>query len=134
MTPNVILFSGRRLSELALLYCQKIGDFALSEVGRGCKYLQALHLVDCSNIGDDAMCSIGMGCRNLKKLHIRRCYEVCKVVGYISECSVCYLLHCMISMIFPEIVMSLWLHLLVVQKYILVCYVISFNVAVIRRK
>ncbi|CAL5395597.1 unnamed protein product [Camellia sinensis] len=66
----------RRLSELTLLYCQKIGNYALSEVGRGCKHLQALQLVDCSSIGDDAICSIASGCRNLKKLHIRRCYEV----------------------------------------------------------
>ena len=66
----------RSLSELALLYCQKIGNFALSEIGRGCKFLQALHLVDCSSIGDDAIISIAKGCRNLKKLHIRRCYEV----------------------------------------------------------
>ncbi|MBA0616472.1 hypothetical protein Godav_016516 [Gossypium davidsonii] len=66
----------RRLTELALLYCQRVGNFALTEVGRGCKYLQALHLVDCSSIGDEAICSIAKGCRNLKKLHIRRCYEV----------------------------------------------------------
>lgn len=66
----------RRLSELALLYCQKIGNYALSEVGRGCKYLQTLNLVDCSSIGDDAICGIARGCRDLKKLHIRRCYEV----------------------------------------------------------
>lgn len=66
----------RRLTELALLYCQRIGDNALLEIGRGCKFLQALHLVDCSSIGDDAICGIANGCRNLKKLHIRRCYEV----------------------------------------------------------
>lgn len=64
------------LTELALLYCQRIGNDALFEVGRGCKFLQALHLVDCSSIGDAAMCGIARGCRNLKKLHIRRCYEV----------------------------------------------------------
>ncbi|KAE8667966.1 F-box/LRR-repeat protein 4 [Hibiscus syriacus] len=66
----------RRLTELALLYCQRIGNFALTEIGRGCKYLQALNLVDCSSLGDEAICSIAKGCRNLKKLHIRRCYEV----------------------------------------------------------
>ncbi|XP_022760432.1 F-box/LRR-repeat protein 4 isoform X3 [Durio zibethinus] len=69
-------FTDERLTELALLYCQRIGNFALHEVGKGCKYLQALHLVDCSSIGDEAICSIAKGCRNLKKLHIRRCYEV----------------------------------------------------------
>ncbi|KAE8655700.1 hypothetical protein F3Y22_tig00117021pilonHSYRG00233 [Hibiscus syriacus] len=52
----------------------RIGNFALTEVGRGCK--QALHLVDCSSLGDEAICSIARGCRNLKKLHIRICYEV----------------------------------------------------------
>lgn len=66
----------RQLLELALLYCQKIGNDAFSEVGRGCKYLETLNLVDCSSIGDDAICSIASGCRILKKLHIRRCYEV----------------------------------------------------------
>lgn len=66
----------RNLTELALLYCQRIGNLALLEVGRGCKSLQALHLVDCSSIGDDAICSIAEGCQNLKKLHIRRCYKV----------------------------------------------------------
>lgn len=66
----------RQLSELALLYCQRIGNYALSEIGKGCKFLQALHLVDCASIGDDAICSIASGCKNLKKLHIRRCYEV----------------------------------------------------------
>lgn len=65
-----------RLRELSLLYCQKIGNDALYEVGRGCKDLQALHLVDCTSIGDEAICGIAAGCRNLKKLHIRRCYEV----------------------------------------------------------
>lgn len=65
-----------RLSELALLYCQRIEPDALSEIGKGCAFLQALHLVDCSGIGDDSMCSIAKGCKNLKKLHIRRCYEV----------------------------------------------------------
>ena len=77
---SVILISAfgvyRHLAELALLYCQRIGDDALLEVGQGCKFLQALHLVDCSNIGDEAMCGIAGGCGNLKKLHIRRCYEV----------------------------------------------------------
>lgn len=66
----------RNLIELALLYCQRIGNNALLEIGKNCKLLQALHLVDCSSIGDDAICSIARGCRNLKKLHIRRCYEV----------------------------------------------------------
>jgi len=66
----------RHLSELALLYCQRIGDAGLLQIGQGCKYLQALHLVDCSSIGDEAMCGIASGCKNLKKLHIRRCYEV----------------------------------------------------------
>lgn len=66
----------RQLSELALLYCQRIGNYALCEIGKGCKFLQALHLVDCASIGDDAICSIASGCKNLKKLHIRRCYEV----------------------------------------------------------
>ncbi|KAK4477981.1 hypothetical protein RD792_017246 [Penstemon davidsonii] len=65
-----------RLSELALLYCQKIESNALSEIGEGCKFLQALHLVDCLGIGDDSICSIAKGCKNLKTLHIRRCYEV----------------------------------------------------------
>lgn len=65
-----------RLSELALLYCQRIESDALSEIGKGCKFLQALHLVDCSGIGDESICSIARGCKNLKKLHIRRCYEV----------------------------------------------------------
>ncbi|XP_050372022.1 F-box/LRR-repeat protein 4 isoform X2 [Argentina anserina] len=69
-------FSDKRLTELALLYCQRIGKFVLAEIGKGCKFLQALHLVDCSSIGDEAICSIAMGCRNLKKLHIRRCYEI----------------------------------------------------------
>lgn len=64
------------LTELALLYCQRIGDDALLGIGQGCKFLQALHLVDCSSIGDAAMCGIASGCHNLKKLHIRRCYEV----------------------------------------------------------
>lgn len=67
----------RGLSELSLLYCQRIGNNALLEVGRGCTLLQVLHLVDCSSIGDDAIYNIALGCRNLKKLHIRRCYEVC---------------------------------------------------------
>ncbi|KAK8467284.1 hypothetical protein PHAVU_007G006301 [Phaseolus vulgaris] len=49
----------RNLTELALLYCHRIGDVSLLEVGQGCKFLQVLHLVDCSSIGDDAMCSIG---------------------------------------------------------------------------
>ncbi|CAJ1941182.1 unnamed protein product [Sphenostylis stenocarpa] len=66
----------RYLTELALLYCHRIGDVSLLEVGQGCKFLQLLHLVDCSSIGDDAMCSIASGCRNLKKLHIRRCYKI----------------------------------------------------------
>ena len=66
----------RHLTELALLYCQRIGNVGLLEVGQGCKFLQALHLVDCSSIGDEAMCGIAKGCRNLKKLHIRRCYKV----------------------------------------------------------
>lgn len=66
----------RHLSELALLYCQRIGDLGLLQVGKGCQFLQALHLVDCSSIGDEAMCGIATGCKNLKKLHIRRCYEV----------------------------------------------------------
>ena len=66
----------RQLTELALLFCQKIGNKALLEVGRGCNKLQALHLVDCSSIGDEGICGIARGCRNLKKLHIRRCYEV----------------------------------------------------------
>lgn len=73
---NLYKYVCRRLTELALLYCQKVGDEALSEVGKGCKYLEALHLVDCSIIGDEAIYSIAMGCRNLKRLHIRRCYEV----------------------------------------------------------
>ncbi|KAL9316935.1 hypothetical protein ACSQ67_013452 [Phaseolus vulgaris] len=47
------------LTELALLYCHRIGNVSLLEVGQGCKFLQVLHLVDCSSIGDDAMCSIG---------------------------------------------------------------------------
>lgn len=51
-------------------------NLALSEIGRGCKFLQALHLVDCSSISDDAICSIAKGCKNLKKFHIRQCYEV----------------------------------------------------------
>ena len=66
----------RQLTELALLFCQKIGNNALLEVGRGCKFLQALHLVDCSSIGDEGICGIARGCQKLKKLHIRRCYEV----------------------------------------------------------
>lgn len=66
----------RQLTELALLFCQKIGNNALLEVGRGCKFLQALHLVGCSSIGDEGICGIARGCQNLKKLHIRRCYEV----------------------------------------------------------
>lgn len=70
----------RHLTELALLYCQRISNCALSEVGKGCKNLQALHLVDCSSVGDDAISNIGRGCRNLKKLHIRRCYEVCPLI------------------------------------------------------
>lgn len=65
-----------RLSELALLYCQRIENDGLSEIGKGCKLLQALHLVDCSGIGDESICSIARGCKNLRKLHIRRCYEV----------------------------------------------------------
>jgi F-box/leucine-rich repeat protein 2/20 len=66
----------RQLTELALLFCQKIGNNALVEIGRGCNLLQALHLVDCSGIGDEGICGIARGCRKLKKLHIRRCYEV----------------------------------------------------------
>ncbi|QHO38264.1 Golgin candidate [Arachis hypogaea] len=58
------------LTELALLYCQRIGNVGLLKVGKGCKFLQALHLVDCSGIGDEAMYIIAKGCRNLKKLHI----------------------------------------------------------------
>lgn len=65
-----------RLSELALLYCRRIGSDALSEIGKGCQFLQAVHLVDCSAVGDDSIASIAKGCKNLKKLHIRRCYEV----------------------------------------------------------
>ena len=75
----------RRLTELALLYCQRIGDTALLELGKGCKFLQALHLVDCSSIGDDAICGIANGCRNLKKLHIRRCYEVFSSFNSVSS-------------------------------------------------
>lgn len=73
---NLCFLLHRHLSELALLYCQRIGDAGLLQIGQGCKYLQALHLVDCSSIGDEAMCGIASGCKNLKKLHIRRCYEV----------------------------------------------------------
>lgn len=73
---SAFLMTCRSLTELALLYCQRIGNSALLEVGRGCKFLQALHLVDCSNIGDEAIGSIARGCQNLKKLHIRRCYKV----------------------------------------------------------
>lgn len=73
---NLSFLLHRHLSELALLYCQRIGDAGLVQVGQGCKFLQALQLVDCSSIGDEAMCGIASGCRNLKKLHIRRCYEV----------------------------------------------------------
>lgn len=65
-----------QLTELALLYCQKIVNSGLLRIGQSCKFLQALHLVDCSRIGDEAICGIAEGCRNLKKLHIRRCYEV----------------------------------------------------------
>lgn len=65
-----------QLTELALLYCQKIANSGLLGVGQSCKFLQALHLVDCSKIGDEAICGIAKGCTNLKKLHIRRCYEV----------------------------------------------------------
>ncbi|RWR76637.1 F-box/LRR-repeat protein 4 [Cinnamomum micranthum f. kanehirae] len=70
------VWDARGLSELSLLYCQRIGNNALLEVGRGCTLLQVLHLVDCSSIGDDAIYNIALGCRNLKKLHIRRCYEI----------------------------------------------------------
>lgn len=80
----------RRLTELALLYCQKVGDQALSEVGKGCKYLEALHLVDCSIIGDEAIYSIATGCRNLKRLHIRRCYEV--LYSHIYTCILHFLI------------------------------------------
>lgn len=76
MSIRNFLMTCRSLTELALLYCQRIGNSALLEVGRGCKFLQALHLVDCSNIGDEAIGSIARGCQNLKKLHIRRCYKV----------------------------------------------------------
>lgn len=78
----------RGLSELALFYCQRIGNGALIEVGRGCTQLQALHLVDCSNIGDDAIYNIALGCRNLKKLHIRRCYEVLSPLWFSFGCCV----------------------------------------------
>lgn len=74
----------RQLTELALLFCQKIGNNALIEVGRGCKFLQALHLVDCSGIGDDGICGIARGCRKLNKLHIRRCYEVLSLSDSLS--------------------------------------------------
>lgn len=78
-TTQLLIFCSwwfRRLTELALLYCQRIENDAFVQIGRGCKFLQALHLVDCARIGDDAICSIAEGCKNLKKLHIRRCYEV----------------------------------------------------------
>ena len=75
----------RHLTELALLYCQRIGNHALLEIGRGCKFLQALDLVDCSSIGDEAICNIARGCRNLKKLHIRRCYEVYFILSDLLE-------------------------------------------------
>ncbi|KAE8698213.1 hypothetical protein F3Y22_tig00110600pilonHSYRG00001 [Hibiscus syriacus] len=65
----LLLDVARRLTELPL-YCKRIGNFALTEVGRGFKHLQALHLVDCSSLGDEAICSIAKGCRNLKKLQI----------------------------------------------------------------
>lgn len=84
-TPDLLTIC-RNLTELALLYCQRIGNLALLEVGRGCKSLQALHLVDCSSIGDDAICSIAEGCQNLKKLHIRRCYKVLSL----SLCNHCF--------------------------------------------
>ncbi|KAG2407154.1 F-box/LRR-repeat protein [Vigna angularis] len=74
--PTGVFLLDMNLTELALLYCHRIGDVSLLEVGQGCKFLHALHLVDCSSIGDDAMCSIASGCRNLKKLHIRRCYKI----------------------------------------------------------
>lgn len=89
---NICFLLHRHLSELALLYCQRIGDAGLLQIGQGCKYLQALHLVDCSSIGDVAMCGIARGCKNLKKLHIRRCYEVLSafVFGFLHENAILY--------------------------------------------
>ncbi|URD76169.1 LRR [Musa troglodytarum] len=66
----------RGLVELSLLYCPRMGNSALREVGRGCSLLKALHLVDCSSINDDGISAVAQGCRSLRKLHVRRCYEV----------------------------------------------------------
>ncbi|KAK6117303.1 hypothetical protein DH2020_048948 [Rehmannia glutinosa] len=80
-------FTDSRLSELALLYCQRIESDGLSEIGKGCKFLQALHLVDCSAIGDDSICSIargigdealisiGQGC-SLHHLNVSGCHQI----------------------------------------------------------
>ncbi|URD76168.1 LRR [Musa troglodytarum] len=69
-------FTDRGLVELSLLYCPRMGNSALREVGRGCSLLKALHLVDCSSINDDGISAVAQGCRSLRKLHVRRCYEV----------------------------------------------------------
>ncbi|THU62775.1 hypothetical protein C4D60_Mb01t08690 [Musa balbisiana] len=66
----------RGLVELSLLYCPRMGNSSLREVGSGCSLLKALHLVDCSSINDDGISAVAQGCRSLRKLHVRRCYEV----------------------------------------------------------
>ncbi|KAK9903108.1 hypothetical protein M0R45_001248 [Rubus argutus] len=76
-----------RLTELALLYCQRIGNFALCEIGRGywnkgvvaigeyCRSLTDLSLRFCDRVGDEALIAVSQ-CSSLQFLNVSGCHQI----------------------------------------------------------